>query len=160
MIPLLAETGQFYLDNLTNQYVTFAFKGTNDFLERTENLLFNCGATKNTHKINEEFYYCHVPLDRLKRALFLNFRAEIIQDKTALIDYVTKQVKDELGDVVEIQVDWDENKLEELSNKKVEEFFAAKIIIEDLKLYSENKPFIGEYKVGCYQDPEPERITE
>lgn len=160
MIPLLTETGEFYLDNLTNHYLTFAFKGDDAFLERTSNLLFNYASLKNTHKLNDNFYYCHIPLERLKRALFLVFRAEIIQEKTSLIDYVTKQVRDELGDVVEIQVEWDEIKLEELSNKKVEKFLATKIIVEDLKLYSENKPFVGEYRVGCYQDSEPERITE
>jgi hypothetical protein len=160
MISLLSETGQFYLDNITNKYVTFAFRGDEEFLKRTENLLVNCGAVKNTHSINETFSYCLIPLDRLKRALFLNFRAEIVQSKTEHINYVTQQIKDEVGDVVEIQVEWDEDKLEELSNVKVEEFLSSKIIYEDLKIYRDDKPCMGEYKVGYYQDAEPERITE
>lgn len=160
MIPLLSETGEFYLDNQTSKYVNFAFKGDEGFITRTSNFLFNYAAVKNTHKINEDFYYCHVPLDRLKRALFLVFRAEIVQEKASLIDYVAKQITDEVGDVVEVQVEWDEVKLEELANKRLEQFFIEKITVQDLNLYPNNCPFIGEYGVGCYQDAEPERIAE
>lgn len=160
MIPLLAETGQFYLDSPTNKYVTFAFKGNQSFLERTGNLLFNYGEIKNIHQLTENFNYCFIPLERLKRALFLVFRAEIIKEREPLINYILKEIKDEVDDVIGVEVEWDEIKLEELSNKRVEEFFTTKIINEDLRLYSDGKPFIGEYQIGCYQDSEPERITE
>ena len=152
-ISLFSETGTFYLDNLKADYITFAYKGDEDFIKRTENLLINYNGLKNgeTHRINDNFYYAFVKLKWFKSALKSCLRNEIIQEKTPLIDYLVKHIKDADGDIIDVNIEWDDDKLEELAARRVEEFLVTKIIYEDVLIYPENRMVGGdEYQMGHY----------
>jgi hypothetical protein len=139
-LSLLTEQGEFFLDNLTSNYITFAFRGDNSFITRVENFLHNYGALEHgeIHKLTDNFFYALAPLARLKQALTESFRGEIIQSKTSEIHYIVEDIKDEEGDVIDFTIEWDETKLMELANAKTEEFLTNKAQRITLNVYTEN----------------------
>lgn len=152
-ISLLNETGTFYLDNLNADYITFAYKGDSEFIKRTENLLHNYDGIRNgeTHQITENFHYALIKLDWLKTALKSCMSNEIICEKTPLIDYLVKHIKDSDGDIIDVNIEWDDEKLDKMAEKRVEEFLTNKVIYENIWVYPENRMVGGdEYQMGNY----------
>lgn len=148
---LLSENGEFFLDNLNSNYITFAFRGDNSFITRVENFLHNYGALEQgeIHKLTDNFFYALTPLARLKTALCESFRGEIIQSKTSEINYIVGEIKDEEGDVIDFTIEWDETKLMELAGKKTEEFLNNKAQRVTLNVYTENHGvIIDEFNLG------------
>jgi hypothetical protein len=146
---LLNETGQFFLDNLHSSYVTFGYSGDSDFLNRMENFFFNYGVlTKGEpHKIKECFYYVLTPYDRLEKALTECFKGEILKEKKEQIDYTVRAIKDEIGDEIDFEITWDEQKLTELANERANLFF-EKVQQVSLDIYSSEAGLNEEYRLG------------
>ncbi len=150
MIPLLTETGSFTVSDSSSRYLAFLFAGNDEFLERTKNLCVNYGIVErgSFHKFRDQHYYCLTPLDRLKDGLLNYFRGEVIFEKSEEINYVATALKDELGDTVEITVDWDEQKVMELAECKLNRFFGEKVRWENILDLSQKYSPAAEYSLG------------
>jgi hypothetical protein len=124
MPHLLDEPLNFTICLAGNGYHGLFFEGPDDALERMFNFCLSYGLSNKCHKYKDNHYYTMAPLDRIKSCLLNCFRGEIVKDKEAQINYTTREIKDELGDTVEITVEWDEEKLNELASRKLETFFS------------------------------------
>jgi hypothetical protein len=146
---LLNETGKFYLDNQNSEYVTLAFSGDDAFLKRTENFLYNYGVLRSgsVHKLKDQFNYIHCPLSRLDEALMSCFRGEIIKEKSSEIDYIVKMICDEVGDEIDCQIEWNEQKVTDLANERAN-LFMERIERVSLNIYSENAGESEVYTLG------------
>lgn len=146
---LLNETGKFYLDNETSQYITLGFSGDDAFLTRTENFLFNYGVVRSgsVHKLKDQFHYILCPLSRLDEALLNCFRGEIIKEKTEDIGYITKAIRDEIGDEIDFEISWDEQKVTDLANERAN-IFMERIQRVALNIYGDGYQQVGEYSLG------------
>jgi len=156
--PLLEEPLEFNLTLSGNNYYNLFFRGQKEALDRMLNFCLGYGVSKDYFELSSNHYYVLTPMNRLKSALLNCFRGEIVKAKNENINYTCLDVKDELGDVVEIKVEWDEDKLNELAAEKVE-LFLQKCGKEDFT-YSANKYYAEEYSFGTIFTPEPEKITE
>jgi DNA-binding HxlR family transcriptional regulator len=149
MIPLLTETGDFTISNSTSNYVEFLFFGDQEFLERTKILCENYGLLWRGafHTFKEHHLYILTPLDRLKSGLLEYFRGEVIFEKQQEINYKTTELKDELGDTVEIMVDWCEEAVMLLAQQKLDRFLSEKVKYENLLDRPDSTP-LTEYSLG------------
>ena len=157
-IPLLEEPLELNLTLSGNNYYNLFFRGQKEALDRMLNFCLGYGVSKDYFELSSNHYYVLTPMSRLKSALLNCFRGEIVRDKNQDINYISLYIKDELGDVVEVKVEWDENKLNELAAEKVE-LFLQKCGKEDFT-YSVNQHYAEEYSFGTIFTPEPEKITE
>ena len=157
-IPLLEEPLELNLTLSGNNYYNLFFRGQKEALDRMLNFCLGYGVSKDYFELSSNHYYVLTPMSRLKSALLNCFRGEIVRDKNQDINYISLYIKDELGDVVEVKVEWDENKLNELAAEKVE-LFLQKCGKEDFT-YSVNQHYAEEYSFGTIFTPVPEKITE
>jgi len=149
MIPLLTESGTFTISDPSSTYICFLFFGDDAFIERTKILCENYGLLWRGafHKFKDQHWYILTPLDRLKEGLLKYFRGEVIFEKQQEINYTTAELKDELGDTVEITVSWDEDKVMELAQHKLDRFFSDKVKYENLLDRADSTP-LTEYRLG------------
>jgi hypothetical protein len=118
MPNLLDEPLSFTLCLSGNNYYGLFFEGEGEALERMHNFCLSYGLSKTVHTYKENHHYVLAPLDRIKSCLINCFRGEIVKNKNEEIHYVTKELRDEVGDAVEITVEWDEGKLNQLAEDK------------------------------------------
>jgi hypothetical protein len=149
MIPLLTESGTFTISDPSSTYICFLFCGTDEFLERTKILCENYGLLwrGDYHKFKDQHLYILTPLTRLKEGLLKYFRGEVIFEKNKEINYVTTELKDEIGDCVEITVSWDEEAVMMLAQRKLDRFMSEKVKYENLLDRADSTP-LTEYSLG------------
>jgi hypothetical protein len=156
--PLLEEPLEFNLTLSGNNYYNLFFRGPKEALDRMLNFCLGYGVSKDYFELSDNHYYVLTPMSRLKSALLNCFRGEIVKAKNENINYICSYVKDELGDVVEVKVQWDEDKLNELAAEKIE-LFLQKCGNQDFT-YSVNQHYAEEYSLGTIFTQEQEKITE
>jgi hypothetical protein len=149
MIPLLTESGTFTISDPSSNYICFLFFGDDAFIDRTKILCENYGLLwrGSFHKFKDQHWYILTPLDRLKEGLLKYFRGEVIFEKQQEINYVKGEIKDELGDTVEITVDWCEEAVMRLAQIKLDRFMSEKVKYENLLDRADSTP-LTEYRLG------------
>ena len=161
MITLMAETGTFIisspLDSKREGAISFFFKGDDSFINRMTNFCYNYGLTENgkIYKYQDFHFYVYTTLTRLKDALVQLFKAEIIQSHKN-IDYQAIY-DEELGS----DVTWNEQKVNDLAEEEFKNFWASKIISQNLLInYASTPAFIDELGMGYVNDMGIDPITE
>jgi hypothetical protein len=83
----------------------------------------------------------------LDEALMSCFRGEIIKEKSSEIDYIVKMICDEVGDEIDCQIEWNEQKVTDLANERAN-LFMERIERVSLNIYSENAGESEVYTLG------------
>ena len=153
-MELLQEIGTFIISTSGNHYHGFFFKGDDSFGRRMTNFCYNYGVTTGkVRRFEDGSYYVLTKIEKLKEALLNLFRGEIILAHKD-IDYTAKIDENE-----EAVVDWDQNKVDMLALDRLNQFW-EKITFRNLLMTEDSGAYTFEHNIGCYQDAEPEMITE
>lgn len=148
-MTLTSEQGEFFLNNPNSEYCTFAYRGDLEFLRRMETLFFNYGILESgeIHIIKDNFNYILTPLARLESGLIELFKGEIITSKENEINKVFLEIKDEIGDVINYEVEWDQGKVEELAKIELQKFM-GKCKTDPVAIYYRNSYGTESYSMG------------
>lgn len=165
MIKSLSED---VLENPTNEliysnygfYPAFCFKGTDLFIKKISNLIINYsilgrGEIYNLYDNNSKYVLC--PEDRLLAGLQSSFRAEVILNHEAYpeIDY-----KSEINENEEIELTWNEEKVEQAANKLTIDFWTNNIKKINIFQHYNSTESNDEFELGKIDDMKQEKNTE
>jgi hypothetical protein len=118
------------------------FFGDSDFIERTKILCENYGIieTGRFHQYAENHWYVRAPLERIRKGILNYFRGEIIKERIG-IDYTiqtsqSSQTEEQTETETQTQevtgIEWDDQKVTDLAQKRSDIFFSDRVIWRNL----------------------------
>ena len=144
MNSLFSESGRFFGKPIDRNHFMIYFYGDDDFINRSKNLVINYGIGKIFSRgYCRDMFSVSTTKENFINKLSLFFSWEIIKNHKKKIKYSVIESDSDL------KVDWDENKLQELSIQMAKKFWDSKI--EDavfLEHFKSNDIFLHEFSVN------------